>query len=199
MNEVTLLKAKMNPKVLKGIFIFECVLCLPFVLIALLLGVWIGLVFLAGPIVTYYSYRNSKNVRLIITNKRVSVSGGKFGNETNIPVDSITAVSKGFLKTVRITSSSGVVGLSYLENPAEVYNTINNLINKRTHLTNDVYLGQPISETVEEDNQHKNVDTKQSTLTAENVEVLRNYKKLLDEGILTQEEFDTKKKQLLGL
>ena len=31
------------------------------------------------------------------------------------------------------------------------------------------------------------------------VEELKRYKELLDSGILTQEEFDAKKKQLLGL
>jgi len=30
-------------------------------------------------------------------------------------------------------------------------------------------------------------------------DVIRKYKELLDEGIITQEEFDAKKKQLLGL
>ena len=190
MNEVILLKAKMNPKVPKGIFIFECVLCAPFVLIALFLGIWIGLIFLLGPIIAYYGYKNSKDVRLIITNKRVSVSGGKFGVETNIPIDSITAVSKGFLKTVRVTSSSGVIGFPYLENPTEVYNTINNLINKRTNMPNEVY---PTQQILEVD------DTKQIVPTVDNMEMLRNYKKLLDDGIITQEEFDQKKKQLLGL
>ena len=190
MNEITLLKAKMNSKVPKAIFILECVLCSPFILAALFLGVWIGLVFVVLPIIAYYGYRNSKDVRLIITNKRVSVSGGKFGSETNIPIDSITAVSKGFLKTVKVTSSSGVIGFSYLENPAEVYNTINNLINKRTNIPNDVYSTQSILEVV---------DTKQTIPTIDDMEMLRNYKKLLDDGILTQDEFDAKKKQLLGL
>lgn len=190
MNEITLLKAKMNPKVPKGLLIFECVVCSPFVLAALFLGVWIGLVSIIFPIIAYYGYKNSKDVRLIITNKRVSVSGGKFGVETNIPIDSITAVSKGFLKTVRVTSSSGVIGFSYLENPTEVYNTINNLINKRTNIPNDVYLAQPSPEVG---------DTKQPVPTVDDMEMLRNYKKLLDDGILTHEEFDAKKKQLLGL
>lgn len=190
MNEVTLLKAKMNPKVHLGLFIFECVLCIPFVIVCLIFGVWFGIVFLAGPIATYYAYKKSKAVRLIITNKRVSVSGGKFGSETNIPIDSITAVSKGFLKTVRVTSSSGVIGFSCLENPTEVYTTINNLINKRTNVPNDVYSSQTIPETI---------DMKQTVPTVDDMELLRNYKKLLDDGILTQEEFEAKKKQLLGL
>ena len=34
---------------------------------------------------------------------------------------------------------------------------------------------------------------------AKNVEILKQYKELLDSGVLTQEEFDAKKKQILGL
>ena len=33
----------------------------------------------------------------------------------------------------------------------------------------------------------------------ENIEKLKEYKKLLDDGIITQEDFDKKKQQLLGL
>ena len=32
-----------------------------------------------------------------------------------------------------------------------------------------------------------------------NVEILREYKKLLENEIITQEEFDAKKRQILGL
>lgn len=38
-----------------------------------------------------------------------------------------------------------------------------------------------------------------STQAANPVDELRKYKQLLDDGIITQTEFDTKKKQLLGL
>ena len=34
---------------------------------------------------------------------------------------------------------------------------------------------------------------------AETLDLLRQYKELLDQGVLTQEEFDVKKKELLGL
>ena len=37
------------------------------------------------------------------------------------------------------------------------------------------------------------------TTTSNTVTDIREYKKLLDDGIITQEEFNTKKKQLLGL
>ena len=35
--------------------------------------------------------------------------------------------------------------------------------------------------------------------STDTIEEIRKYKQLLDEGIITQEEFDAKKKQLLGL
>lgn len=41
--------------------------------------------------------------------------------------------------------------------------------------------------------------TSQQTTPTSNVDEIRNYKSLLDDGIITQEEFDAKKKELLGL
>ena len=44
------------------------------------------------------------------------------------------------------------------------------------------------------------VDKKKNTNTVTSpVEEIKKYKELLDSGIITQEEFDAKKKQLLGL
>ena len=143
MNETTIMKANMNPSVPKGIFIFECVICIPMVILSLWAGVWFGIIFAAGPIVTYFAYKNSKNIELVITNKRIIATGGKFGTETNIPIDSISSVVKGILKTVRVTSSSGVIAFSYLDNQQEVYDTINKLINTRSTSIDDSYSNQP--------------------------------------------------------
>lgn len=56
-----------------------------------------------------------------------------------------------------------------------------------------------IDETLEE-NSMNTVGQKDNTNTELSpFDVIRKYKELLDEGIITQEEFDTKKKQLLGL
>lgn len=43
------------------------------------------------------------------------------------------------------------------------------------------------------------INSTNSTNEKQSIEVLREYKKLLDDGIITNEEFDLKKKQLLGL
>ena len=39
----------------------------------------------------------------------------------------------------------------------------------------------------------------QTNTTTSNADELKKYKELLDEGIISQEEFDAKKKQLLNL
>lgn len=52
---------------------------------------------------------------------------------------------------------------------------------------------------IEENKKAPVAEEKSVTETKERIELLREYKKLLDEGILTQEEFDAKKKELLGL
>jgi|GEM_PF-7030241 len=39
----------------------------------------------------------------------------------------------------------------------------------------------------------------ETTVSSSNVDEIRKYKQLFDEGIITKEEFDSKKKQLLGL
>lgn len=48
-------------------------------------------------------------------------------------------------------------------------------------------------------NQHKAENVMNSNNSSDNAEKLRQLKSLLDDGILTQEEFDAKKKQILGI
>lgn len=42
-------------------------------------------------------------------------------------------------------------------------------------------------------------NTQAATISVDPTEELRRYKALLDDGIISQEEFDAKKQQLLGL
>ncbi len=47
-------------------------------------------------------------------------------------------------------------------------------------------------------NTNSNTTTQKETLTVhEKIEILKGYKELLDNGIITQEEFDAKKKEIL--
>jgi predicted Zn-dependent peptidase len=65
-----------------------------------------------------------------------------------------------------------------LKNRAEVHDELNKTIGK-----------------VQIDAAHQH----NSTTPASNADELKKFKELLDAGVITQEEFDAKKKQLLGL
>jgi predicted Zn-dependent peptidase len=47
--------------------------------------------------------------------------------------------------------------------------------------------------------QHKKAPVQVSIQQTSSADELKKYKDLLDQGIITQEEFDAKKKQILGL
>ena len=63
----------------------------------------------------------------------------------------------------------------------------------------DATTGQKLANEIQVilDNQRERVNTNQSGISS--ADELKKYKDLLDSGIITQEEFDAKKKQLLGL
>ena len=98
-----------------------------------------------------------------------------------MPVDSVSAVSTvGLLKGVSIASSSGRISFLFIKNADEIYEEINNLLIER------------------QSNVMKPVETKVD-IPLSNADELKKFKDLLDSGVITQEEFDAKKKQLLGL
>ena len=108
---------------------------------------------------------------IIISDKRVR-GKYKMGVRFDIPLDSVSSISTGIWKTISIASSSGRITLSHVENFEEIYNVVNNLLQERQN---------------------------ESNASQSNADELIKYKKLFDEGVITQEEFDAKKKQLLGL
>lgn len=122
----------------------------------------------------------SKYYEMVVTNKRIY---GKvaFGKRVDIPLDSISAISTlTLLKGVAVASSSGRISFLMMKNAKEMYTEITKLLNNRqTDLTK-----------TEEDKQ---------TYPLSYADELKKCKELLDSGVITQEEFDAKKKQLLGL
>ena len=125
--------------------------------------------------VLMYLWLNCYN--LTVSDKRVS-GEVLFGKKVDLPVDSISAVSViSIFKGVGISTSSGRIGFFAIKNSSEIYDVINNLLIKRQ----------------EDKNQTNIVSVKDET------EQLKKYKDLLDSGVITQEEFDQKKKQLLDL
>ena len=81
-----------------------------------------------------------------------------------------------------VTSSSGAIKFSMIKNNDEMHSAISQLLMDRQ----------------EEANKPSETIVKQETLQS-NADELAKYKSLLDTGVINQEEFEAKKKQLLGL
>ncbi|MBQ4128559.1 MAG: SHOCT domain-containing protein [Ruminococcus sp.] len=125
-----------------------------------------------------YLWLNS--YELTITDKRVY---GKvaFGKRVDLPVDSVSATSTiSLFKGVSVSTSSGKISFLAIKNANEIYGVINNLL---------------------VDRQKEKAQSAGTTIVqnSDEADKLKKYKELLDTGVITQEEFDAKKKQLLGL
>lgn len=120
----------------------------------------------------------SKN-EMTVTNKRVY---GKaiFGKRVDLPLDSISAVGSCWPKGIAVASSSGKVSFVMFENRDELHKCISDLLIERQQK-------EPVSPIIKQE------------IPQSQAEELKKYKELLDMGVLSQEEFDAKKKQLLGL
>ena len=130
---------------------------------------------------------SAKAVELTITNKTVSIYNPVLKNSTDLPVDSISTISKTtiFTEGISVSTSSGQVTCCFIGNRDAVFSELKKLIDKRQ----DSVYQAPSS--------YQSTPTMQSN--ANSADELMKYKQLLDSGIITQEEFDAKKKQLLGL
>lgn len=116
---------------------------------------------------------------LVVTDKRVY---GKtaFGKRVDLPLDSISAVSTGIFKRISVATSAGEIHFYELQNREEVHECINKLL-------------------IQRQNTMQNKAVHVENVVKSDADELKKYKELLDTGVITQEEFDAKKKQLLGL
>ena len=119
-----------------------------------------------------------QKVELTVTNKRV-YGATKFGKRVDLPLDSVSAVSMSSFKGIAIGTSSGRIVFKGIGNRDEIYEAVNKLI-------------------IERQEKASAASSKQETPLG-GLDELKKVKELLDAGIITQEEFDAKKKQLLGL
>jgi len=121
-----------------------------------------------------------KSYELTVTDKRVY---GKvaFGKRVDLPYDSISAISTfGLLKGISVATSSGRIKFRLVKNANQVYDVLNHLL-------------------LERQESKKSAPVKEVVAAPSNAAELKQYKELLDEGVISQEEFDAKKKLLLGL
>ena len=146
-------------------------------------AVWSFIPFGACLIIALIVYFGMRSYSLTVTDKRIY---GKtwFGKRVDLPVDSVTAIATvGLFKGITAATSSGKISFLLIKNSAEVYQELNNLIIERQGKKTEASTVEVIKE----------------TQPLSNADELKKYKDLLDAGIITQEEFDAKKKQLLGL
>ena len=118
--------------------------------------------------------------QITVTDKRVyGIAAHK--SRVDMPLDSVSAVATSAFKGLSVATSSGRITFIGIKNRDEIHKVISDLLIERQT--------KPIA-VVQEANPEALSD-----VTAQ----LKQMKELLDSGILTQEEFDAKKKQLLGL
>ena len=143
-------------------------------------GNWFGLGYIAAIVLVVaaaYYWRKLSLCEITVSDKRV---WGKtdFGKRVDLPLNQISAVAYGRFGGITVATASGAIHFWYLKNRDELHAAISQLL--------VVQQDKSAAPTV--------VMEKEST-----PEELKKYKELLDSNIITQEEFDAKKKQLLGL
>ena len=150
----------------------------------------IGVIVVLALIALRYYFRFKCD--LVVTDKRIyGISAhttilGKtsFAKRIDLPIDQIVSIGLGAFSSIEVvTASADRIKFYLLENRNEVYQTISNAI------SNIIDIIEDIIETNDEEN----------SSVVSSADELKKYKELLDMGIITQEEFDAKKKQLLGL
>ena len=118
--------------------------------------------------------------QLTVTDKRVYGTAA-IRRRVDLPIRSISAVGFAPFSTITVSTSSGVIKFCMVEDRKKVYNVITELLDKQSmSAAQPVVVGAPVASNSDADD-------------------IAKFKKLLDDGAITQEEYDTKKKQLLGL
>lgn len=148
----------------------------------LLSGEWFGYCYIAAVIliVPGLLYRFMLgNCEITVSDKRV---WGKtsFGKRVDLPFNQISAVAYGNFGSVSVGTASGHVSFWYLENKCEIHDAITDVL-------------------VKQQNSTTTTTTIKQEIPQSNADELKKYKELLDSGVISQDEFDAKKKQLLGL
>lgn len=132
-------------------------------------------------IATIVFYKLSSKIELTVTDKRV-YGYGSFRKRVDLPLDSITAIgTTRIFSGLTVTTASGSIKFIMLKNRDELHKAISDLLIDRQGKE------KPVSTIIKQETSQSNADE------------LKKYKELLDSGAITQEEYDAKKKELLGL
>ncbi len=112
---------------------------------------------------------------LTVTNQRV-FGKAAFGKRVDLPIDSISSIGTSFLKGIEAGTSSGKVRFKFMRNQAQIHSVLSRLLAERQKNAQQVAAAPQSS-----------------------VDELKEFKELLDSGVIMQEEFDIMKKRLLNL
>lgn len=129
--------------------------------------------------VLYYAW---SRIELVVSDKRV-YGCAVFGKRVDLPMDSVSAIGSTWPKGIGVATASGRIAFLMIKNRDEIHRCVSNLLIERQSKPVSAPVAIPVVKEV----------------PVNNVEEIKKYKELLDMGIITQEEFDAKKKQLLGL
>ena len=140
---------------------------------------WPAVIGIAIGIIAVVIYCITMTCDMVITDKRVYGKAG-FRKRVDLPTDSISAVGTSIFNCITVATSSGRISFFAIKNRDEIHKTLSGLLIDRQ--------SKPVA----------TLATKQE-IPQSNADELKKYKELLDGGVITQEEFDAKKKQLLGL
>ena len=136
------------------------------------LGFWIVAAILA------FVFSKFSKSKIVVTNKRV-YGCAAYGRRVDLPVDAISSVGiGGAFSRISVATSNGFINFYLMANSNEIHRVISDLVVNRQSQPKEVV---------------------QQVINQTSASELKEYKELLDSGVISQEEFDAKKKQLLGL
>lgn len=121
--------------------------------------------------------------KIVVTDKRVY--GITFwGKRVDLPIDSISSIGTSSLfKSVSVATSSGIIRFGFLKNRSEIQAELSKLIVGRQNAPTN---------TIEKSTASSNVQISEA-------DEIKKFKDLMDAGVITQEEFDLKKRQILKI
>lgn len=133
--------------------------------------------------------------KMTVTDMRI-FGKTSFGRRVDLPLDSISAIGTSVFKGIAVATSSGKIKFAFIKNRDEIHKVISDLLIERQN-SSIKQAAKPAFQPVP--NSFANIPAVAVNGTVNGTEEIKKYKELLDNGIITQEEFDAKKKQLLGL
>lgn len=134
----------------------------------------------AGVVLVVVCLISNISVELVVTDKRVY--GKAFpGKRVDIPIDSISSVGKGSLNSIRVASASGRILFTFLQDSETAFEEVNKLLVSR------------------QERAKERTDNVVNNIPLSAADEIKKFNQLYQEGIITKEEFDEKKKELLGM